>query len=132
VATMQNKMKKSISISGAILFVFLTNFCFSQNLPSINKAVKSFSLYIDKYDITPLIYGYILPDIKSEKLICFSSFTSDVDNNPHKCVLGAYYETGDLNIEYITIEGSFVKLKFKAEGKQDTLFYIEKKNIKFE
>ena len=129
---MQNKMKKLMTIYGAILFALLTNFCYSQNLPSINKADKSFSLYMDKYDDTPLIYGYKLPDLKSEKLICFSSFTSDVDNNPHKCVLGAYYKTGDLSIEYITIEGSFVKLKFKVEGKQDTLFYIEKKNIKFE
>ena len=129
---MQNKMKKLMTISGAILFTLLTNFCYSQNLPSINKTDKSFSLYMDKYDETPLIYGYKLPDLKSEKMICFSSFTSDVDNNPHKCVLGAYYETGDLNIEYITIEGNFVKLKFKEEGKQDTLFYVETEYIKFE
>lgn len=129
---MQNKMKKLMTISGVILSVLLSNFCYSQNLPSINKVDKSFSLYMDKYDDTPLIYGYKLPDLKSEKMICFSSFTSDVDNNPHKCVLGAYYETDGLNIEYITIEGNFVKLKFKEEGKQDTLFYVEKKNIKFE
>jgi hypothetical protein len=129
---MENKMKILMTISGAILFALSTNFCYSQNLPSINIADKSFSLYMDKYDETPLIYGYKLPDLKSEKLICFSSFTSDVDNNPHKCVLGAYYETGNLSIEYITTEGSFIKLKFKVEGKQDTLFYVEKKNIKFE
>jgi hypothetical protein len=129
---MKNKVKKLMIISGAIFFTLLTNFCYSQNLPSINKTDKSFSLYMDKYDETPLIYGYKLPDLKSEKMICFSSFTSDVDNNPHKCILGAYYETGDLNIEYITIEGNFVKLTVKEEGKQDTLFYVEKKNIKFE
>lgn len=125
-------MKKLMTISGVILSVLLSNFCYSQNLPYVNKVDKTFSLYMDKFDDTPLIYGYKLPDLKSEKMICFSSFTSDVDNNPHKCVLGAYYETGDLNIEYITIEGNFVKLKFKEEGKQDTLFYIEKKYIKFE
>ena len=129
---MQNKMKKLMKISGAILFTLLTNFCYSQNLPSINKSDNSFSLYMDKYDETPLIYGYKFPDLKSEKMICFSSFTSDVDNNPHKCVFGAYYTTVDLNIEYITIEGNFVKLKFKVNGKKDTLFYIEKKYIKFE
>lgn len=121
-----------MTIFGAILFALLTNFCYSQNLPSINKADKSFSLYMDKYDDTPLIYGYKLPNLKSEKMICFSSLTSDVDNNPHRCILGAYYETSDLNIEYITIEGNFVKLKFKEEGKQDALFYVEKKYIKFE
>ena len=129
---MQNNMKKLMTISGVILFVLLTNFCYSQNLPSINRTDKSFSLYIDESDETPLIYGYKLPNLKSEKLICFSSFTSDVENNPHKCVLGAYYETGDLSIEYIINEGNFVKLKLKVEGKQDRLFYIEKKKIKFE
>jgi hypothetical protein len=97
VATMQNKMKKLMMISGAILVTLLTNFCYSQNLPSINKTDKSFSLYWNKYDDTPLIYGYKLPDLKSKKMICFSSFTLDVDNNPHKCVLGAYYETVELN-----------------------------------
>ena len=129
---MQNKMKKIMTIYGVILFTLLTNFCYSQNLPSIDKEEKSFSLYMDKYDETPLIYGYKIPDLNSEKMICFSSFTSDVANNPHKCVLGAYYETVDLNIEYIAIEGNFVKLKFKKEGKQDTLFYVEKRYIKFE
>ena len=119
-------------ISGSILFTILSNLCYSQNLPSINKVDKSFWLYIDKYEETPLIYGYQLPDLNSEKMICFSSFTSDVDNNPHKCVLGAYYETVDLNIEYISMEDNFVKLKFTTEGKQESIFYVEKKSVKFE
>ncbi|MEY3048460.1 MAG: hypothetical protein RL365_498 [Bacteroidota bacterium] len=125
-------MKILMIISGSILFTILSNLCYSQNLPSINKVDKSFWLYIDKYEETPLIYGYQLPDLNSEKMICFSSFTSDVDNNPHKCVLGAYYETVDLNIEYISMEGNFVKLKFTTEGKQESIFYVEKKSVKFE
>ncbi len=125
-------MKILMIISGSILFTILSNLCYSQNLPSINKVDKSFWLYIDKYEETPLIYGYQLPDLNSEKMICFSSFTSDVDNNPHKCVLGAYYETVDLNIEYISMEGDFVKLKFTTEGKQESIFYVEKKSVKFE
>lgn len=123
---------KLITISISILFALSADSYYSQNLPSINKLDKSFSLYMDKYDNTPLIYGYRLPDLRSEKMICFSSFTSDVENNPHKCVLGAYYETGDLNIEYINIEGNFVKLKFKKDGKQDIIFYIEKKYLTIE
>jgi len=125
-------MKILMIISGSILFTILSNLCYSQNLPSINKVDKSFWLYIDKYEETPLIYGYQLPDLNSEKMICFSSFTSDVDNNPHKCVLGAYYETVDLNIEYISMEDNFVKLKFTTEGKQESIFYVEKKSVKFE
>jgi hypothetical protein len=125
-------MKKVLTISLLILSTSLTNFCYSQNLPYVNKANKSFSHYTSKFETTPLIYGYKLPNLKSEKMICFSSKTSDVQENPQKCVLGAYYDTVDLNIEYITIEGNFVKLKFKEEGKQDILFYILKKFIIFE
>lgn len=125
-------MKKIITVLGAILFALLTNFCYSQNLLVVKKSDKSFSLYPSKFDVTPLTYGYKSPELKSEKIICFSSFTKDVENNPHKWLIGAYYSTYDLNIEYITIENNFVKLKFKEEGKQDIMFYVEKKYIIFE
>ncbi len=125
-------MKKIVTVFGAILFALLTNFCYSQNLPVVNKNDKSFSLYPSKFDDTPLTYGYKSPELTSEKIICFSSFTDDVENNPHKCLIGAYYSTYDLNIEYITTENNFVKLKFKEEGKQDIMFYVEKKYIIFE
>jgi hypothetical protein len=40
VATTQNKMKKLMTIFGAILFASLTNFCYSQNLPSVNELIQ--------------------------------------------------------------------------------------------
>lgn len=97
------------------------------NLPTIDKLDNSFLLFPSKFSQTPLIYGYKLPDINSEKMICFS----ENENNRDKYVLGEYYETTDLNIKYISTEGNFVKLIFKEEGKQDEIFYIEKKYVNF-
>ena len=39
------------------------------------------------------IFGYEKPDKNSAKLIVFSIFTNDVENNPHHCKLGSYYDT---------------------------------------
>lgn len=78
-------------------------------------------------DDTPLTYGYETASTNSQKMICFSSFTADVENNPHKCSLGAYYTTDEIEITYLGTEGSFVKLQLKS-----TVFYVEIKNVKFE
>jgi hypothetical protein len=119
--------------SRALLFLLVlslsTGFCAAQNLPYISSEDRTFSLGIDKYDETPLIFGYKLPDVNSEKMICFSSATDDVEDNPHKCTLGAHYESFDLNIEYVGLEGYFVKLLFKEDGKIDVPFYIQKENV---
>jgi hypothetical protein len=122
-------MKRFLSI---ILIVIAPSFCSSQNLPFIDKSDGSFMLFMDKYDDTPLIFGYSLANVQSEKVICFSSYTSDVENNPNNCQLGSYYTTIDLNIAYVATEGDFVKLKFIANGRPERIFYIEKKNVLFE
>jgi hypothetical protein len=122
-------MKKLIlGIAFIVLAVFTTQ-CFAQNLPRVNISKKTFSIYEDMSDDTPLIYGYESADISSKKTICFSSMTADVENNPHHCSLGAYYTTDDIEVEYISTEGSFVKLKFIASS---TVFYVEKKYVVFE
>ncbi len=125
-------MKKILAVTVIIVASIFTNQCFAQNLPVVNKAKKSFNVYMVSDDDTPLIYGYETADISSKKMICFSSFTVDVENNPHKCVLGAYYTTDDISIDYLVTEGDFVKLAFKEAGKSDVIFYIEKKFVKFE
>jgi hypothetical protein len=86
---------------------------------------------MDQSDDTPLIYGYESADVKSKPTICFSSFTVDVDGNPHKCLHGAYYETGDLDISFVGFSGDFVQLKMTTKT-GDVTFYMEKKNIRFE
>jgi len=105
---------------------------YSQNLPVINKTKKTFNLYMDNGDDTPLIYGYETASASGKKIICFSTFTVDVENNPHKCLLGAYYHTEDIEIQYLGTEGAFVKLQFIDSNKGNTVFYIETKNVKFE
>jgi hypothetical protein len=122
-------MKKVVTTFGALLIVSFTSFCYGQNLPLIDTADNSFGLWMSRDDNTPLIFGFESPDTKSQKVICFSSSTSDVEGNPHICKLGAYYETNDLNIEYVGMEGNFVKLIFKTEGSTDVIFYMEKKNV---
>jgi hypothetical protein len=87
---------------------------------------------MDNYDDTPLIFGYDEPDVKSEKVICFSSFTEDVENNPHKCIMGAYYETGEFVFEYVEIIGEFVKLKMITGENTELFFFMEIKNVKFD
>ena len=115
-----------------LLFTAVTNIGSAQNLPTINKAEKTFYLYMDKYDETPLIFGYDQPDVNSEKVICFSSFTEDVEHNPHKCIMGAYYETGELVFEYVETIGDFVKVKMIVGESTELFFYMEVKNVKFD
>lgn len=123
-------MKKIII---AVTFMFVLGFAnqvMAQNFPQINAAKGTFDLYMGDDD-TPLIYGYESADATSKKLICFSSMTADVEGNPHKCSLGAYYTTDEIEVQYIATEGSFVKLKFISQSKSSTIFYIEKKFVKF-
>ncbi len=125
-------MKKILVNISIMLASLLYTSCFSQNLPSIDKIDKTLVLNNSGDGDTPLIFGYELPDIKSKKLICFSSSTKDIDNNPYKCQLGSYYETGSLVIEYITTEGNFVKLKFKSKDKAESILYFEVEKIRLE
>lgn len=117
----------TVSLSG--LFISKT---YAQNLPKINTVKKTFILEMDMTDDTPLLFGYETADINSKKVICFSSFTKDVDNNPNKCELGAYYEAGELDITYVETSGNFVKLIFKKSDGSSTPFYMQKKDVSLE
>ncbi len=120
-------MKKLMFTVALILGLGFVNDAVAQNLPVVNRTKKTFSVYMADDDDTPLIYGYETASTSSKKMICFSSFTVDVDGNPHKCALGAYYTTDAIDVEYIGIEGSFVKLQLAG-----TVFYIETKMVKFQ
>jgi hypothetical protein len=72
------------------------------------------------------IFGYAAPDVNSEKLILFSVFTKDVQDNPYKCRLGAYYgsnriESGE--IKYMKDTGKFVKTIFQDDKKNFEIFF---------
>lgn len=76
--------------------------------------------------------GYQSPDLTSKKSICFSGETSIIEGYKSKCILGCYYETMDLDIEYVRLVGAFVELKFKKEGKADVLFYVKKSDVRID
>lgn len=96
-------------------------------------ADKSFWIGMDNEDLDKeyKIFGYASPDASSKKMILFSIFTSDVEKNPYKCEIGAFYESTGLNIQYVSTEGTFVKMKLVMADLTEHIFYIELKDIEF-
>lgn len=81
------------------------------------------------------IFGYATPDIKSERLLLFSVFTNDVENNPFGCKLGAYYDTNrmdGLDLKYAATLGNFIKATATDKLNKSTIIYFEKKWIELE
>ncbi|SDF91330.1 hypothetical protein SAMN05421827_10293 [Pedobacter terrae] len=82
------------------------------------------------------IFGYQKPDTNSRKMILFSVFTSDVENNPYKCPFGAYYYSGamhDTKIKYVKQAGAFVEAHLIKETEiKPTSIYILKDWVEFD
>ncbi|SKC03903.1 hypothetical protein SAMN05660477_02579 [Soonwooa buanensis] len=82
------------------------------------------------------IFGYAKPNIKSEKLILFSVFTDEVENNPSKCRFGSYYEmphnSNKFSLKYKNKTKDFVHaiLTDSLNKKHDV--YFEKEWVKFD
>ncbi len=123
-----------IKIVITIALICLANLLFCQNKAIIDKSTKDFRCTMDNGEYR--IFGYDTMSIKGNKTVCISSFTSDVEGNPNKCSLGAYYSTFDIpnegKIIYITSQNHFVKLKYVEPKKADVIFYIEEKMVEFE
>jgi len=94
----------------------------------LKRSDSSFYLHADiKSDHR--IFGYAQPNTNSEKMILFSVFTNEVQNNPFKCKYGAYYEVNMGNQNF----------RLKYNGKKDEFIIAEltdslnkKRNIYFE
>lgn len=82
------------------------------------------------------IFGYQKPDTNARKMILFSVFTSDVKDNPYKCLFGSYYYSGalqDTKIKYIKNKGSFVETHLiKDNDILPTPIYFLKDWVEFE
>ena len=82
------------------------------------------------------IFGYQKPDTNARKMILFSVFTSDVENNPYNCSFGSYYYSGalqDTKIKYIKNQGSFVETHLiKKNSALPTPIYFLKDWVEFE
>ncbi|KAA6430257.1 hypothetical protein FOE74_20805 [Rufibacter glacialis] len=81
------------------------------------------------------IFGYAKPDTTSNKLLLLSVFTDDVEKNPFKCELGAYYETDgmkQLKLKYLQTRGDFIEAVAIDHLAKSRMIYFEKKWIEFE
>lgn len=81
------------------------------------------------------IFGYQQPDTNSKKMVFFSVFTPDVENNPYQCPYGAYYSSGamqDTHMKYIGKTGDFVKANLIKNKTVLAPIYILKDWIQFE
>ncbi|MGB8191513.1 MAG: serine hydrolase [Chitinophagaceae bacterium] len=80
------------------------------------------------------IFGYERPDTSSSRLILFSVFTRDVQNNPYRCTYGAYYSSPAIKekeIKFIGHAGAFVKTALIIQGKIVCELYFEKRWVEF-
>jgi len=81
------------------------------------------------------IFGYSKPNTQSKKLLLLSIFTNDVENNPFKCELGAYYDTNrmeNMDLKFIQSIKDFVEVTvFDHNSNKVTTVYFEKRFIEF-
>ena len=105
----------------------------------INKVVVSLSdstiFLTANMKLDHRIFGYSKPNTQSKKLLLLSIFTNDVENNPFKCELGAYYDTNrmeNMDLKFIQSIKNFVKVAVIDRNRNKvTTVYFEKKNIEF-
>ena len=89
-----------------------------------------------KLDDRYSMYGYAAPDIKSEVVILFSSYPTEVSARKEQNRLGAYHETIGLKegdrISYESGDKNFIRLIYQSPNKPDFPFYVRARNVKFE
>ena len=111
------------------LLLIIASGAASQATGRVDKKTKEFSIPSNlKTDYR--IFGYQFGSLSSRKMICFSSHSGDVTANYSECPLGSYYDTQRLKpgerIVYLGPYGAFAKMKFVADNKKETVFYLPK------
>ena len=79
------------------------------------------------------IFGFEKPDTNSKKMVLFSVFTPDVENNPYKCPYGSYYGTPpeeDMKIKFTSKVGDYVKATIR-KNENESAVYFHKDWIEF-
>ena len=122
-------MKRLLICSLAI--IFYPEKGFTQTKGYADRKTKEYVLVgnlTDHYTV----YGYTLPDEKSQKLILFS-MPPPVKKNPAAYKLGSYNETTNLKagekIKYIGKKGKFAEMNFIYPDTSFIVFYINEKYI---
>ena len=112
----------------ALLLLFVATVR-AQPVGHVVKKTKEFYIPSDpKADYR--FFGYELPDNNSRKMICFSSYRGDVNDNANKCPFGSYYDTGRMKagdkINYITEVKGFGKMLYISGTGKKAIFYLPK------
>lgn len=97
-----------------------------RNIPRISYSDSSITLYSDIRS-DHRFFGYEKPDVSSKRLILFSIFTNDVENNPFNCRYGAFYETSGMNpkqLRYVSRSKNFIKTRFIDPQQPSAQIYI--------
>jgi len=79
------------------------------------------------------IFGFEKPDTNSRKMVLFSVFTPDVENNPYKCPYGSYYGTppeDDMKIKFVAKTDDYIKA-IVTKDKMQSPVYFHKNWIEF-
>ena len=72
------------------------------------------------------IFGFEKPDTNSRKMVLFSVFTPDVENNPYKCPFGSYYGTlpeDEMEIKFTAKVGDYVKATVSTDEKRSAIYF---------
>lgn len=123
-------MKSITSIITCCITLFFASIALAQDPIVVNKSDKT--VYVQmSMDQDYTVFGYANTKKDAGKVICFSSFTKEVDGNPNKCRLGAYYTSDDIQMNYLGVEGDFIKVAATtSKGKGE--FYLKKSEVVFE
>jgi hypothetical protein len=80
------------------------------------------------------IFGYEKPDTNSRKMILFSVFTKEIQNNPNKCIYGSYYGSNameDAELKYIGEDRRFIKTILLRKANHIADIYFLKSQVTF-
>ena len=100
----------------------------------VSKAESIFHVY-NNIRADHRLIGYESPDTNSKKMVLFSVFTSDVEDNPFHGPYGSYYDSAhpiELVIKHTGEQGSFIVASISGGSKKPATIYFEKKWVEFE
>jgi hypothetical protein len=111
----------------SILFLLITSAVSAQVIGRVVKKTKEFYVPSD-LKIEYRVFGYEMPNATSQKMICFSSYRGDVNDNYNKCPLGSYYDTGRMHpgdkISFIKEVNGFARMLYVTATGKKSIFYL--------
>ena len=106
----------------------------TQTQLTVDKSDSSTSLFANMQS-NHTFYGYAKPDTNSKRLILFSIFTSEVENDKDSCLYGAHYSDtslGKKHLKYIKNFKDFGEFQFLDNTTIIDTIFFRKENFKFD